>query len=841
MFMVPFSVFSFFPGSRDCLPPAVSFRRRRLAQRPDYMRSSAGPGIGFPSPAVGMLSRVPGGACGEESHRSESRAGQCSLDPGGQRPGLSVRSTAAPAVTSVGHLGLALASARGTSARFGTQPRAGTRLPDRPSGPCGPGNAGCQQEFPSMDGPQALRASWDAACREGARGTQAAGPVAPAELSGSSCSLGSGPSARSAPPGNHDAFTSSFSFIRLSLGSAGERGEAEGCPPSREAECHHQSPREVGAKAASSDRPHEDPRYLSWPLDLSPAQGSADPAWAAGSGPGPEYEMPSCLDVDAGSSWSPDPLLAGCGGDEGSGSGDAHPWDAHPWDALLRRWEPVLQGCLLSSRRQVEVTSLRLKLQKLQGAAVEDDDYDKAETLKQRLEDLEQEKRSLHFQLPSKQPSLSSFLGHLAAQAQAALHHRAAQQASSDDSQAPLRMEPWPLEPTAQDNLRVSITRRDWLLQEKQQLQKEIEALQARMSVLEAKDQQLRREIEEQEQQLQWGGCGLTPLLRRLSLGQLQEVVKALQDTLASANRIPFRAEPPETIRSLQERMKSLNLSLKEITAKVCMSERLCSTLRKAVNDIETQLPALLEARMLAISGNHFCTAKDLTEEIRSLTSEREGLEGLLSRLLVLSSRNGKKLGSVKEDYDRLRRELERQETAYETCVKENTVKYMEMLEGKLCSCTCPLLGKVWEADLEACRLLIQSLQLQEARGSPSVEDERQMEDAEGAVCADTAAVHHRPHSEDERKTPLQESYVLSAELGEKCEAIGKKLMRLEDQLHTAIRSHDEDLIQSLKRELQMVKETLQALSLQLQPAKEVGDREAAASCVTAGVREAQA
>ncbi|XP_069340787.1 disrupted in schizophrenia 1 protein isoform X3 [Eulemur rufifrons] len=741
MFMVPFSVFSFFPGSRDCLPPAVSFRRRRLAQRPDYMRSSAGPGIGFPSPAVGMLSRVPGGACGEESHRSESRAGQCSLDPGGQRPGLSVRSTAAPAVTSVGHLGLALASARGTSARFGTQPRAGTRLPDRPSGPCGPGNAGCQQEFPSMDGPQALRASWDAACREGARGTQAAGPVAPAELSGSSCSLGSGPSARSAPPGNHDAFTSSFSFIRLSLGSAGERGEAEGCPPSREAECHHQSPREVGAKAASSDRPHEDPRYLSWPLDLSPAQGSADPAWAAGSGPGPEYEMPSCLDVDAGSSWSPDPLLAGCGGDEGSGSGDAHPWDAHPWDALLRRWEPVLQGCLLSSRRQVEVTSLRLKLQKLQGAAVEDDDYDKAETLKQRLEDLEQEKRSLHFQLPSKQPSLSSFLGHLAAQAQAALHHRAAQH--------------------------------------------------------------------------------------------------------------------------LQERMKSLNLSLKEITAKVCMSERLCSTLRKAVNDIETQLPALLEARMLAISGNHFCTAKDLTEEIRSLTSEREGLEGLLSRLLVLSSRNGKKLGSVKEDYDRLRRELERQETAYETCVKENTVKYMEMLEGKLCSCTCPLLGKVWEADLEACRLLIQSLQLQEARGSPSVEDERQMEDAEGAVCADTAAVHHRPHSEDERKTPLQafeewkapripsahgaageqkeESYVLSAELGEKCEAIGKKLMRLEDQLHTAIRSHDEDLIQSLKRELQMVKETLQALSLQLQPAKEVGDREAAASCVTAGVREAQA
>lgn len=33
------------------------------------------------------------------------------------------------------------------------------------------------------------------------------------------------------------------------------------------------------------------------------------------------------------------------------------------------------------------------------------------------------------------------------------------------------------------------------------------------------------------------------------------------------------------------------------------MSERLCSALRKKVNDIETQLPALLEAKVLAISG----------------------------------------------------------------------------------------------------------------------------------------------------------------------------------------------------------------------------------------------
>lgn len=383
------------------------------------------------------------------------------------------------------------------------------------------------------------------------------------------------------------------------------------------------------------------------------------------------------------------------------------------------------------------------------------------------------------------------------------------------------------------------------------------------MSVLEAKDHQLRKEIEAQVQLLPWQGCDLTPLMGRLSLGELQEVSKAVHDTLVLANQIPLCAEPPETVRSLQERIKSLSLSLKEITAKICLSERLCSTLRKKLNDIETQLPVLLEAKMLAVSGNHFCTAKELTEEIRSLTSERDGLEGLLNKLLVLSCRNVKKLGRVKEDYNSLRRELDHGEAAYETSVKENTVKYMEVLENKLRSCKCPLLGKVWEADLEACRLLIQSLQLREARGSLSAEDERQMDDSGGATCATVPAIPSRPHSEDERKTPLQafeewkayltpsphcagseqkeEPYIFSAELGEKCEAIGKKLLYLEDQLHTAIQSHDEELIQSLKRELQMVKETLQAMILQLQPAKDAGEREAAASCVTAGVREAQA
>jgi len=64
-------------------------------------------------------------------------------------------------------------------------------------------------------------------------------------------------------------------------------------------------------------------------------------------------------------------------------------------------------------------------------------------------------------------------------------------------------------------------------------------------------------------------------------------------------------------------------------------------------------------------AGSNFSTAKDLTEEIRSLTSEKEGLEGLLNELLVLSTRNVRKLERIKDDYTRLKQELEQGEAAF--------------------------------------------------------------------------------------------------------------------------------------------------------------------------------
>ncbi|XP_057609334.1 disrupted in schizophrenia 1 protein [Chionomys nivalis] len=825
-------------------PPAAAPPRRRLTRRPGYMRSTAGPGIGFPSPAVGMSCQISSGPTGQGSHFSRCKAGQCGPSPSGccQEAGSPLlKSSLAPTVASVGHLHPAQNSMKETSVYFGVHSRNGNKLPEKLTRPCRPGGSGCCQDILSSDSSKSLAPSLGVAWNKGSKGLETVKPLAAPELNDSADIP--------ALPGSQDTFTSCFSFIRLSLGVAGERGEAEGCLPSRDTESLHQSPQEMAAEASSSDRSREDPGRRLWTFNLQATPGSVDLDQVTGSDSKPECGIVSSLDTGFSSQ---DSSSAGGWGDQGNG------WAGiRGWDALLNEWEPRLQDHLLINRRQLEVTTLSLKIQTLQEKAIEAGDYDKAETLRQRLEDLEEEKGRLPWALPSQQPALGRFLGYLAAQTRMALYG-ATQRSGSDDSEAPHEGEP---RTTAQDGLPASITRRDWLIREKQQLQKEMEALQSRMSELEVKEQQLSRELEEQETLLRWQGCDLMPLVAQLSPGQLQEISKALGEMLTSAAQAPLRVEPPEALRSLQEKTKSLNMAIRDITAQVCSGERLCSSLRRRLSDLDTRLPQLLDAKMLAISGSHFCTAKELSEEIRALSSEREGLESLLGRLLALSSRSIRRLGSVKEDYARCSQDLALQEATHKASVKAAALKHMEVLEGWLRSCRCPLLVRVWEADLEACQLLVQSLWLQEAGSGLHAEDEKQVDSAGEATWTASLAFHPRPHPEEE-KTPSQvscernthsaplphgaggqqkeESHIISAEVGEKCEAIGVRLLHLEDQLHRAIHSPDEALFQSLQGELQMVKETLQAMILQLQPTKETGG-EATASHSTAGVQEAQA
>nr|XP_021151639.1 disrupted in schizophrenia 1 protein isoform X1 [Columba livia] len=651
--------------------------------------------------------------------------------------------------------------------------------------------------------------------------------------------------------GAHDSFSSSFSFIQLSLDSAFAVSDAEGKSTVKEAEYalhpstagNLQKPEEMaqtrehlGASHCFS-RPGEDLEYETETTANDKLQ---------------DCETVSLADTDATFSYSTDSSdAASAGSSVTSGYESSFTVSDHRWDTLMKKYEPVLQDCLLGNRSALKIKSLIFQLQRLQEKAIEEDDYDRADKFRRKLEELEKEKNSLKFQLPSRHPSVSSFLHRFITQVQAALHwaaehrHEATQLWHENEHKL--------LRSAYQERMQVSATKRNQLFQEKKWLQKEIEDLRARLTILEAKDQQLRREIEEQDRLIQSQDCELMALLGCISLRELQEISKAVDDTLASSDQIPFSLDLPGTIKSLQEKEQSFSTSIKETTAKVCTSQKLCSTLRRKVSDIETQLPALLEAKMLAVSGSNFGTAKDLTEEIRSLTSEKEGLEGLLKELLLLSVRNVRKLERIKDDYTRLKQELEQGEAAFVTSIKENAEKYMELLEDKLHSCGSQLLQRVWEADLEACQLLIRGFQLKETSCCVFEEEENQMDDMEmtahGPSDSEKRKEGHFPKGTELRTVPCpkhselkevmedisfgaeghlsEEFFMFSAELGEKCEAISEKLVHLEDQLQTSSCRVDEGVIQSLQREIQVVKETLQTVLVQLQPAKEEGEEKA--------------
>ncbi|XP_066479132.1 disrupted in schizophrenia 1 protein [Tiliqua scincoides] len=616
------------------------------------------------------------------------------------------------------------------------------------------------------------------------------------------------------PPGH---FNSSFSFIQHSLNLAFEMSGVGGCsePKGVLQIC------EVGkVENVNLHVPGEGPRTSereSWASSSHVcSEDCTCPQETAEDDKLQDCETLSFLHANAKFSCSTDSLdVASAGSSVTSGYESSNTASDHSWDSLMRKYEPVLQDCLRGNRHIVKIKSLIRKLQRLQERAVAEDDYERADKFRRKLEELVKERNLLKFQLPSRHPFISSFLDRFRTQVQMTLYgdiHRFKKEETQRNEEKLLSI-PY------HEKIPASTSKRDQLIEEKQWIQKEIEILRARLVVLEAKDQQLRREIEEQDQFLHVQDCELSTLLSWISLEELQTIGKALAETSEASQQIPCTLDFPESIKRLQEKEQSLNMSIKDTAAKVCTSQKLCSTLKRKMSDIEAQLPALLEAKMLAVSGGNFCTAKDLVEEMKSLTAEREHLERLLHEWLSLSARNVQKLERMKDGYKRLKEEVEQGESAFEKKLKEDAYRYMEVLEEKhLKSCGSQLLERVWEVDLEACQLLLRGFQLNEAGGCDSEGEESQTDEAEEAADASLSTKQgqskHFPitdsewsalqHRVTQSKHPSvhwelkEEFHMHSTELEEKCEKISEKLMHLEDQLQTAICSCDESLVHIL-------------------------------------------
>ncbi|XP_043111522.1 disrupted in schizophrenia 1 protein isoform X2 [Puntigrus tetrazona] len=490
-----------------------------------------------------------------------------------------------------------------------------------------------------------------------------------------------------------------------------------------------------------------------------------------------------------------------------------------------KKYEDALQDCLQNNRTNTKIESIMIKLQRLQDKAVLDDDYDTAERFGKKLEELRRERATLKPGLPSRHPEVTGFLERLRSAVHSVIHrtdtHCRRSGESSDDQGSG----------SSQSRART----REKLLEEKLRIQKEVCDLQRRLRELQEQGRAVEEQLELDE-----------PVPGACDPAQLRLVSRALEDMISSEHRAQIDVSPPEEIVRLQEQERALKLSIKETTAKVVMSQRLGSSLRRKVSESETQLLALHEAKLTAISGNDFSSAKELKAEIRSAYGERDRLESLERKLKTLSTGSGRDLSRMKEQHNQIKLELQEREAQYEHSLKENTLKYIELLEDRLHSCGSPALEHIWEADLEACHLLLKGLD-QRTSSISAPEDLPSIPGSgsdvlpftkEEADCAMLTALGGRwcpeadlQHSEFTKK--LEEFLFCledaspedlcgeTTEMTERCELISERLHYLEEQLQTAIEQHDKNLTLSLEKEVQEVKAALQAMLSQLKDEEE--------------------
>ncbi|XP_028279060.1 disrupted in schizophrenia 1 protein isoform X2 [Parambassis ranga] len=509
------------------------------------------------------------------------------------------------------------------------------------------------------------------------------------------------------------------------------------------------------------------------------------------------------------------------------------------WESLVKKYEGVLQDCLQNNRTHTKIESMMLKLQRLQQKAILEDDYDTAERFGKKLEELCRERGALKLGLPSRQPSVALFLERLRQVVHSALQR-------TDSSQRREGAEPDAAERS--DSSQPPLQRREHLIKEKRQVEEEITELQQKLAELKNRSRCLEQQIQQEEQQVEVEELEGS-VLRSCSVAQLRDMSRTLQDLVTCENRMQISVSPPPSMLRLQEQEQALNLSVKEATAKVVMSQRLGSSLRRKVSETETQLLALHEAKLAAISGNDFGSAKELKAEMKVVYLERDRLEALAKRLHSLSSGSSQELARMKEQQQQLRQELEQKEAQHERQLKENTTKYIELLEDRLHSCGCPGLERIWEADLEACHLFLRGLQLRTPSCSGvDVEDvpaaavcpPAQPCTKEEEDCAMLTALGGRwgpeANLQNSEFTKKLEEFLFCMEdnhhedgcseaettdLTERCELISDRLMTLEDELQTAILNRDQALTQSLEKEVQEVKSTLQTMLAQLKVEEE--------------------
>nr|XP_032819796.1 disrupted in schizophrenia 1 protein [Petromyzon marinus] len=491
---------------------------------------------------------------------------------------------------------------------------------------------------------------------------------------------------------------------------------------------------------------------------------------------------------------------------------------ASRWELLLETHKHVLRQCAETNSSRLQLIMRVRELKRQQMVAAGQDDFEAAEQVSKRLEETQAQLALLSFQIPSGNVELAAALRSVVFSASCV---------SAGKSQDELWRDPC-----------------FKIQQKKKALQERISELRRSLSELEEEERRVGVALDERDRNgvaVADDRCGRGSPLTPDLLGTLEDSLRWLLASLAT----------PGEVERLREQEKTLALSVKELSTKVAACQLEVAALGQKISDAETQLRVLTENKASAVAERDFALARRLVEEGRRLAEEGDMARWRLQALQGPRGTTGTRAtgGASHNELERFRQQhrearagLETLTAQHEQKLRDQAMAHSKVLQDFMNRCKNPFVTRVWEADLQACSVILQSLAIDRHGEDDLGQGGVTAEGADGTkVTVEATEVPAEKISQPEsvwldRETaketlcftenglPVNPCEVVSDHpnalprqlsddvIQEQCESISNRLLCLEEQLQHALDTRDQRLAQRLQEEITEVKGTLQSM-----------------------------
>ncbi|XP_078466271.1 disrupted in schizophrenia 1 protein isoform X1 [Lampetra planeri] len=360
------------------------------------------------------------------------------------------------------------------------------------------------------------------------------------------------------------------------------------------------------------------------------------------------------------------------------------------WELLLETHKHVLQQCAETNSSRLQLIMRVSELKRQQMVAAGQDDFEAAEQVSKQLEETQAQLALLRFQIPSGNVELAAAL-------------RSVVFSTSCVSAGKSQDELW-RDPCFK------------IQQKKKALQERISELRRSLSELEEEERRVGVALEERDR----NGVVAAVAAADDRCGRGSPLTPDLLDTLEDSLRwlLASLATPGEVER-LREQEKALALSVKELSTKVAACQLEVTALRQKISDAEMQLRVLTENKAAAVAERDFALARRLVEEGRRLAEEGDMARWRLQALQGPRGTTGTRAtgGASHNELERFRQQHREARAGLETLTAQHEQKlrgqamaHSKVLQDFMNRCRNPFVTRVWEADLQACSVILQSL-----------------------------------------------------------------------------------------------------------------------------------